>query len=1010
MQNMKKISRKRCLRRGIVYFLVYSLVLNTSLPAVLATPAGGAFTVGTGTIVTDGANTAVTVSQGQSVIEWGDPGFGGIDTSSAEGLTFLQAGGLSNSAVLNRIMSGNPTQFDGILNGLDMRIFIVNPAGIIFGEGSQINVSQLVASGLNMSNDAFDAILADESRLMVFREGEGTVQNLGAISADSVYLIGQKVLNLGSIVAPEGLVVLAAGDRVYLGQDGSNVLVEVGTEPVDSSADVVNEGTITADNGSIILAAGDRFSRAISNVGALAAAAGTITVDAARFENSGTIGADGGSVSLTASERMVLNGEGTITADGGSLLVETPELTIADGYVPAEAAENTLYEKWVEEQSQAGTDLELVAGSKTLGNIVVENISDGEITGGSGDIALRTKYDAGGITFLSPIEGDPVTTTIHTADGGSVYMLAGAGGIMTGDIMTDITSGGALTEPGQIRLYTNNNGYIETGQLTVNGGSYDEISVLASSDVTINGNVGASTNEFGEEMDHGTAKIHLVSVNGDVDIDGTVKARAYGKESTTAGILISAGKDVLVNTGASQIEAYAHTTEYYHPADASVSIYAGGLFHRDEGGFATVHVYAKSGTFCDVAEVFSTDPPGYWDETDGESHASLKIEEGSSGGVPDCPMPPDLPPPLPPITLPDMTTTHMGNPVSDNVLENDTLPGGGNLTAILTSEPEHGELIEFDWETGDYTYQPEEGFVGTDTFTYIATDGELYTDPITVTINVTNTLPVTEEDTATTDQGAAVIINVLANDSDPDHDPFTAALASGPAYGTLTPNPDGTFTYTPKLGYAGPDGFTYYATDGQTGAEFTQTTVSITVNPIKGLAFVLAAPLPEPVELEYSGCPALMTWAANELGINKKMMQIWFVNALASSREIQPCDTCARLKVAATVLQDADGTRTAALAQVINELASSTAPPSPEQMTSIASAIANNTDPGSRYAMAGQYLDALAAYVGTLNNDMNFSTEESITFAADRYVAPLADGRNASVAAFVAARLAALGG
>jgi hypothetical protein len=79
-------------------------------------------------------------------------------------------------------------------------------------------------------------------------------------------------------------------------------------------------------------------------------------------------------------------------------------------------------------------------------------------------------------------------------------------------------------------------------------------------------------------------------------------------------------------------------------------------------------------------------------------------------------------------------------------------------------------------------------------------------------------------------------------------------------------------------------------------------------------------------------------------------------------------------------------------------------------MTSIASAIANNTDPGSRYAMAGQYLDALAAYVGTLNNDMNFSTEESITFAADRYVAPLADGRNASVAAFVAARLAALGG
>jgi len=239
MQTVKKLTTRRYVRRGIIYFLVYSLVLNTSLPVVLATPSGGAFTVGSGAI-TYGTNTTVTVDQMQSVIEWGAPGSGGINTSAAESLTFLQAAGLSNSAVLNRIMSGNPTQFDGTLSGLDMRIFIVNPAGIIFGEGSQINVSQLVASGLNMSNDAFSAILADESKLMVFREGEGTVQNLGSIAANSVYLIGKRVLNSGSIVAPEGLVIMAAGERVYLGQDGSSVLVEVGTELAEPVPDVVN--------------------------------------------------------------------------------------------------------------------------------------------------------------------------------------------------------------------------------------------------------------------------------------------------------------------------------------------------------------------------------------------------------------------------------------------------------------------------------------------------------------------------------------------------------------------------------------------------------------------------------------------------------------------------------------------------------------------------------------------------------------------------------------------------
>ncbi|UCC98061.1 MAG: tandem-95 repeat protein [Phycisphaerales bacterium] len=1121
MQILKKISRKRYVRRGIIYFLAYSLALNASLPAVLATPSDGLFTVGTG-VIEYGANTTVTVDQLQSVIEWGAPGSGGIDTGPAENLTFLQAAGLSDSAVLNRIMSGNPTQFDGTLSGLDMRIFIVNPAGIIFGQGSQINVSQLVASGLNVSNDAFNAILEDESNLMVFREGDGTVQNLGSISADSVHLVGKKVLNSGSIVAPEGLVVMAGGDRVYLGQNGSSVLVEVATEPLDSSADVLNDGSITAESGTVILAAGDRFSRAVSNVGTLAAAGGDIAVDAARFENSGTINADGGgSISLSATEAIVLNGEGTTTADGGSLLVEGPELTIADGYTPADAAENTLYEKWVEEQSQAGTDLELVAGSKTLGSILVENISDGEITGGSGDIALRTRYDTGGITFLSQVEGDPVTTTIHTTAGGSIYMLAGAGGITVGEIITEVPSNDKLTEPGRIRLFTNNYGSIDTGQLTVEGGSYDEVSIIASGDLTIRGNIKTITNQVPSDIKEvGQARTCLVSVHGDVDVEGAVIVRAHGKFYSTADVHICAGANVTIALGPEQrIDASAHTSEE-GPSDASVLIHAGkdiegpGVISINGGGSDPIHVYAKAGGGTGTAEVRSSDDPADWDETNGNAHALLEIEADRTAQCPDCPVPPDLPPPLPPITLPDATTTHMNDAVSDNVLDNDTIPDGGNLTAILTSEPVNGELMEFDWETGDYTYQPKDGFVGTDTFTYIATDGEIYTDPITVTITVTNTLPdlandttsthmgepisginvlandvdpdgdefavdsflydgpgtlvengdgtftytpqqgfvgqdsftyttsdgqdgvssdlatayitvmnalpVAGEDAATTNQDVAVLIDVLANDIDPDGDLFTAALLSSPEHGTLMPNPDGTFTYTPEPGYSGEDGFMYYATDGQSGAEFTGTAVNITVNPIEVpppppvpepvLPFVPAAPLPEPVELEISGCPALTMWAASELGVGEGMMQIWVVNTLASSKEIQPCDACAQLKASAAILQDPDGTHLAALAQVINDLAPSTAPPTPEQMTSIASAIADNTDPFNQYAVAGAYLDALTIYVGALNNGMNFPMEESIMFTVDRYVAPLADSGNATVAAFVAERLVALGG
>jgi hypothetical protein len=141
------------------------------------------------------------------------------------------------------------------------------------------------------------------------------------------------------------------------------------------------------------------------------------------------------------------------------------------------------------------------------------------------------------------------------------------------------------------------------------------------------------------------------------------------------------------------------------------------------------------------------------------------------------------------------------------------------------------------------------------------------------------------------------------------------------------------------------------------------------------------------------------------------MMQIWTTSALASTQDIQPCNTCAKLRAVATVLNDAEGMHTTALSEVIGEYASRTAPPSPEEMTMIASAIAESGDENGNYAKARVYLDALSEYVRTLNSEMNFSAEESVLFAADRYIAPLAEeSQNDAMVAFIAARLAEMGG
>ena len=79
-------------------------------------------------------------------------------------------------------------------------------------------------------------------------------------------------------------------------------------------------------------------------------------------------------------------------------------------------------------------------------------------------------------------------------------------------------------------------------------------------------------------------------------------------------------------------------------------------------------------------------------------------------------------------------------------------------------------------------------------------------------------------------------------------------------------------------------------------------------------------------------------------------------------------------------------------------------------MALIADAITRNIDDDSYYAIADEYLEALATYVGTLSSEMGFSSIESVQLVTDKYVGRLAQGQNVGVATFIAASLAALGG
>jgi filamentous hemagglutinin family protein len=161
-------------------------------------------------------NSTLTIKQTapKAILEWDS-----FDIGSQASVRFDQSGNISWAA-LNRILDQNPSQIFGSLTA-DGHVYLINQNGILFGQGSRVNVHSLIASSLDLSYDNFKnnilSFTGDDSR--------GAVANLGTVQTDyngSVFLIGPEVSNTGTISAPYGEVGLIAGNTVSmtLGDDG----------------------------------------------------------------------------------------------------------------------------------------------------------------------------------------------------------------------------------------------------------------------------------------------------------------------------------------------------------------------------------------------------------------------------------------------------------------------------------------------------------------------------------------------------------------------------------------------------------------------------------------------------------------------------------------------------------------------------------------------------------------------------------------------------------------------
>ena len=239
--------------------------LGTLLTGTLALSAaadGPEAVWGSATITIQNGQAVITASDG-TVLDWQS-----LMVAPWETLEFNLPDG--ESAILNRVLGGTPTDIQGSLlsNG---HVYIVNPAGVVFGADAVVDCGALYAVAGNMSLD-------DWMQGLDRFELTGEVTNHGHLQGNKVGLLGQRVLNHGTVQAGNGLVALVAGDEVLLWESGGRLHAKIdgellantagtGQAASDLSGLAAVENTGSIQGGSVLFGAGDAFALALNNQG-----------------------------------------------------------------------------------------------------------------------------------------------------------------------------------------------------------------------------------------------------------------------------------------------------------------------------------------------------------------------------------------------------------------------------------------------------------------------------------------------------------------------------------------------------------------------------------------------------------------------------------------------------------------------------------------------------------------------------------------------------------------------
>jgi filamentous hemagglutinin family protein len=464
-----------------------ALAAALALPAFAQNtlPTGATVAAGQASVANHGAQMTVTQSSDKAILNWQR-----FDIGSQAAVRFVQPS--ASSVALNRVLAGEASQIHGQLSA-NGQVYLVNPAGIVFGPGSRVDVGGLVASVMDIADADFLA-----GRNVFRRNGAtGAIVNQGEITAAEgglVALLAPTVRNEGIVRAQLGNVALAAGDQVTLhaGADGH---LQLAIAPATLQTLVENRQLIVADGGQVLMTS--RAADALSS--GVVANSGTVQARTLQHKE--------GRILLLADmahgevrHSGLLDASAPAAGNGGFVETSAATVTLVPGRKVTTAATQGATGTWLIDPNDytiaaSGGNISGAQLSADLAssNVTIATASQGT-AGGNGDIFVNDAVGWSANTLTLNAERHIAINAVMTASG-TAGLAMNYGGTHGNPAATPATGSMLMTglAPGVATGFTGRvdfPGRSGTGFLAINGNSYH---VLGAGDLGVAGDASTTT-------------------------------------------------------------------------------------------------------------------------------------------------------------------------------------------------------------------------------------------------------------------------------------------------------------------------------------------------------------------------------------------------------------------------------------------------------------------------------------------------------------------------------------